>query len=200
MGGRYALWLVMAILTPLIVLRHEFVLLYAPKYPQAANVVLLMLIPIPFRMVNVMLPQIAQAKAQLSGLAIRTLAVYGGGVLAILTAVAWYGLGCLGAATIYAIFSVVGELLLIWPYVSTLVGTKMGTLVRETIVPGMIPTAFSMAVLTLVRNAYHPDTWLELAAACIIGLVGHLCGVFLAFGADDRKGLAELLRRKLARA
>lgn len=101
---------------------------------------------------------------------------------------------------VYAVTSIVGEVLLIWPYVSTLVGTKIQELVREAIVPGAIPIALSMVVLMLVRNAYHPDTWLELAAASAIGWVGHLGGVLLAFRADDRKGLAELLKKRLVRA
>jgi O-antigen/teichoic acid export membrane protein len=200
MGGRYALWLVMAALMPLIILRHEFVSLYAPKYPQAADVVLLLLIPIPLRMVNVMLPQMAQAKAQLKGLAVRTLVVYGGSVLAVFAAVWWYHAGSVGAAAVYAAFGVFGDLLLIWPHASTLVGTKFSDLVREIIVPGVIPIALGAAALLLVRAAYHPDTWPELAAAFTIGLVAHSGGVLLAFRADDRKGLAILLKRKLVRA
>jgi O-antigen/teichoic acid export membrane protein len=201
MGGRYALWLVMLVLTPLIILRQEFVLLYAgPDYLQAADVMLLMLIPIPFRMVNVMLPQMAQAKARLRGLAVRTLAVYSSSVLAVLVAVWRYHADSLGAAAVYAAFSVAGEVLLIWPHASTLVGTKVRELVRETIVPGVIPMTLGAVVLILVRNAYHPNNWRELSAAFVMGLVGHLCGVLLAFRADDRKGIAGLLKRKLVRA
>jgi O-antigen/teichoic acid export membrane protein len=200
MGGRYALWLVMAALMPLIVLRHEFIALYAPKYPQAADVMLLMLIPIPLRMVNVMLPQMAQAQARLRGLAIRTLVVYGGSVLAVLVAVRWYHAGSLGAAGIFAVFSILGDVLLIWPHASALVGTQLGELIRETVVPGIIPVALGAAALILVRNTDHPDTWRGLAAAFAIGFVAHMGGVLLAFRADDRKGLAGLLRKGLVRA
>ncbi len=198
-GGRYALWLVMGALMPLLVLRHEFMALYAPKYPQAADVMLLMLLPIPVRMVNVMLPQMAQATARLRGLAVRTLGVYGAGVLAIFAAVRWYHAGSLGAAILYGAFSVCGELLFIWPHASTLVGVRRGDLVRETIVPGVIPIALSAAALLLVRNTYHPDTWRGLAAAGALGMMVHLGGILLAFRADDREGLSTLLKKKLVR-
>ena len=200
MGGRYALWLVMAVLMPLIVLRHEFIGLYAPGYPQAADVMLLMVIPIPLRMVNVMLPQMAQAKARLKGLAVRTLVVYGGSVVAVFGAVWWWHAGSVGAAAVYAAFCVIGDLLFIWPHASTLVGTKFSELVREAIVPGLIPIALSATVLLVIRGMYHPDTWQGLAAAFAIGLIAHAGGVLLGFRADDRKGLETLLKRKLVRA
>ncbi len=200
MGGRYALWLVMAALMPLIVLRHEFVGLYAPKYPQAANVMLLMLLPIPLRMVNVMLPQIAQAKAQLRGLAVRTLTVYGGCVLAVFVAVWGYGAGSLGAAAVYAAFSICGDLLLIWPHASTLVGTKLSDMTRETIVPGVVPIILGAIPLIAFHASGHVNTWRELTAAITTGLIAHATGILLALRADERKGLTDLLRSRLVRA
>lgn len=200
-GGRYALWLVMAAVTPLMVLRHEFVALYAgPQYHMAGNILLLVLLPIPFEMVSIMVTQIAQAKAQLKGLALRRFFINSSILVTILVAAWRYHAGGLEAAMIFAAFGIAGELFLIWPHAAGLVGVENTDLLRQTIVPGLVPIVFGVFVLTAIRHVFVLDTWDKLAGAALIGAIAYLSGALLVFRAEDRRGLVGLFRKGLVRA
>jgi len=200
-GGRYAIWIVMAVVIPLVVFRHEFVRLYAgQQYLKAAPVLLFWLLPIPFQLVNVMLPQIARAQARLKGLALRTVCVRLVSLLAIVVVVHYYKGDSLSAAIVFAGCSIVGEIALIWPHGCRLLDVRMGRVLREVIGPGLAPAGVALAVLLLVRSVYHPHTWLQLAAAATVGGLAYLGGVLLALKADDRQGLLALVKRGVVKA
>jgi O-antigen/teichoic acid export membrane protein len=189
-GGRYAIWLVMAAITPLIVFRHEFVRLYAgDRYEQAANVLFFWLLPIPFQLVNVMLPQVARAQAQLRGLGLRTLWVQVVSLAAMFIVVWQFRMGCLNAAIAFAFFSIVGELIFIWPHGCKLIGAGIREVVREIITPGLIPVAIGTVALMFIRNVYHPNTWWGIVAGSAIGGIAY-----------DRRGLVGLWKRSVVEA
>jgi len=184
----------MAVVTPLIVFRHEFVRLYAgEQYYKAANVLLFWLLPVPFQLVNVMLPQIARAKAKVRNLALRTLCVQVTSLVAIFVVVWQFRGGCLEAAMTFAFFNIIGELVLIWPHGCKLVDIGIGEVQREIITPGFIPMTLGFIVLMPIRNVYQPDTWLRITAASAVGGIAYLCGILVALTADDRKSLLGLV-------
>jgi O-antigen/teichoic acid export membrane protein len=199
-GGRYAIWMVMAVVTPMVVFRHEFIRLYAgAQYRQAAPVLLFWLLPIPFQLVNVMLPQIARAQARLKGLALRTLCVRVVSLIAIVVVVRFFHGSSLDAAIAFAGCSIVGEIALIWPHGNRLLDVGMGQVLSQVIGPGVVPAGLTLTVLLAIRSVYLPHTWQQLAAAATVGGLAYLGGVLLALRADDRQGLLSLLKRGLAR-
>ena len=171
MGGRYALWLVMAATIPLVIFRHEFVILYATNmYSLTTTVIVLMLLPIPFQIANVMLPQIALAKARQKGLALRFASTQIVLLSLIFVSVTFFNGGSIAVAICFATVNVVGEVFLIWPHARRLIEINWNTQLVQTVLPGLLPGFIGIFFWIFVKNIFYVRSWLGLALAVLPGL------------------------------
>jgi O-antigen/teichoic acid export membrane protein len=201
MGGRYALWLTMAVVTPLLVFRQEFVRLYAgEQYEPAASVLLFILLALPIQMMQVMLPQVAQAKARLRSLGLRMLSVQicALGVMAI---VVWpLRRGAVEAAAAFAAVNIGGELLLILPHACRLIGVEARDLLRNIGIPGFLPALTTAGVLSVTRSCWSPRSWTGVLAVSVLGCAPYLATVFAVSKAEDRTWLMPFAKRRIVNA
>lgn len=181
-GGRYALWISLLIVIPLVIYRHEVLRLYLGEqyevYSDAATVMMLLLALFPVAYGNVMLPKIAHATAKMRPLALRVAAMQLINVALTLYLVGGRQMGALGSALATFIVLTLLYPILLWPLGWRLADVSWRQWLRETMWPGIVPglgaTAIWMALLHLVR----PDTWFMLGA-CAGG--GVLCYSMILF-------------------
>jgi len=198
MGGRYAFWLTMIFATPIIIFRNEFVVLYAgEQYLQAGNILLIMLIPIPFQMIAIVLPQIAQAKAKLKGLAVRVLLIESCMLLAVYIAVKYISGTIIQAASIFAFFNIAGEVLLVWGYACRLANVTVREMLSEIIIPGVVPVFFGATAWVLCQRLLVVNTWSGLFLGVSGGIVFYLGGILLSLRPNDKKNLIFLIGKFL---
>ena len=194
-GNRYHLWITLAVGVPLFVFAKELVILYAGEtYLLAAIVLQLRCASYPFIYANHMLNLVCLAKAR-----VRTffLIVSAGAVVHLVTAyilAGEYGMGAAGVA--FASFSVAVaiQLLFLWPMGLRILSLPFKRFVKETLVPGYVPTAGALAAGYGLRNALVPESFLAVGlsvAGCLVVYV-LLMAVFSA--PEDRKDVLILFR------
>lgn len=193
-GGRFAIWMVMAICTPLIVFNQEIILLYAgDAYPAAGAVMAALLLRYPLQMMNALLPHLARARG-IPGAIAKPLIIIEL-ISAIVVAVAIIGFGCeaLGAAICLLAVSAFAELVVLLPIANRLLDGSYLRAMRQSLIPGFAPSLISGLVMLLTRNIASPSGVVELLAAMTPGLILYVAGIFVMMQADDRDDLRDVL-------
>lgn len=200
-GGRYALWASMVVATPLSLFAHDFVALYiGPQFDEAAIVLILLMVIFPFAMPTVLLAMIAMAKAKVSrfniAALINTLVCVGGMSVALLV----WDLGDVGVTAALAGGTIIGQLVFFWGFQLKLANVQPRDFLRETLWTGLLPAVAGGAVWLILREAIDVDSWGELAAAVVPGVLVYFVVLFrFCLDDSDRRGLGGVIR-KLRRA
>jgi O-antigen/teichoic acid export membrane protein len=194
-GGRYGLWASLMVGVPLSIYAKEFIDLYAGNtYIDAAAVIVITTLNYPITFSNTLLSKIVMATAQVRGF-------FGGSlvtqVITVLLMAYFAGplkMGAIGIAMAMTVTYVLSHALYFWPLALRLTGNGFDRLVRETLLPGLLPSAVGGAIWASLKYMHAPNTWLELGLFGAIGLVGYVGGL-LAFclQPDERRDLANLL-------
>jgi O-antigen/teichoic acid export membrane protein len=198
-GGRLMLWMVLAVSTPLIVYRHELVALYLgpayEDYPQAATVLMLLLLAFALQSSNSLLDRIARATARVRELTPRILAIQLANVSLVLVLIAGFGYGAVACAAVTLIVIAVALPTLLWPVAKRLTGVRRRTIARDVLLPGCIPALVAGAVGLLLKQVYAPHSWLMLGgmSAAVAGVYGLV--VLGLTNAAEREDLMRILRR-----
>jgi glycosyltransferase involved in cell wall biosynthesis/O-antigen/teichoic acid export membrane protein len=196
-GGRYHLWLTLAIIAPLVVFAPEIVALYVgEKYAISATVASVLLGIYPFVWSSAMFYRIAHAVARIAAFNLCDAVVQGAIVLALFYAVAVQGWGAVGAGLAIAAVNVVLHLALMWPMGLRLVKGSWKQFARKTIVPGILPFAAALLACFGFRGSLSLDSWTKIGLGSLLALVVYLV-VLLAFCLDamDRDLIRRLRRR-----
>jgi O-antigen/teichoic acid export membrane protein len=171
-GGRYVLWLTMAVAAPLMVFHREVILLYVgERYSDAGIVMLLTLAVVPMELAGVMVGNIAIATARIRELSIISLLVQVLNVGLTLYFVAVMGMGAIGPA--WAAFLSMG---LVWPACTWPLGLRLAEIrwwrwLRESVIPGLLPAAVGVVVFIAVERVAPPATWFSLGVSVVPGLI-----------------------------
>ncbi|MCA9242936.1 MAG: hypothetical protein KDA32_03190 [Phycisphaerales bacterium] len=198
-GGRYALWGVMAVVTPLMVFNRPLLALYLddPRYITAGVVMALLLGILPLNYGAIMVNKILTARGQLRGLALSVLASQVVNVGLTLVLVIQFKLGALGSAIATFVIAALFEPLVRWPMGLRTSNVGLGQWLRETLAPGLVPAAAATALWVGVMFVAPPSTWLALGAWTLAGWLVYAGVLWFALRSEDRSELARARRAVL---
>ena len=193
-GGRYYLWIILFAACPLGVFAPEIIDLYIGEaYLATSAVMMLLFCGYPLIYASAMLYRIAVATAQVRGFfsaAILNQLII---VLAILYAVGTLKMGAVGAAWAALVTSSVTQLLVFWPMGVRMVGSTLGSFIRETVWPGILPAIAGFLACAGLKMYARPETWPMLGVCVIAGSLPY-AAVLLSFclRPSDRKDLRRI--------
>jgi O-antigen/teichoic acid export membrane protein len=193
-GGRIGLWITMAMAAPIIVFREPLVLLFAGEtYIVAAIVIGLLLVRVPFEIVNNVFPLIARAGGDMKPIAQAVLAVEICGFLVVVGGVAWGDWEVVGAAAASTAVTILGEALVIWPLALRTLGGNARSTLTETVIPGMAPALVGAVAWYISVRLMAPSSWIDLCAAAVPGLVVYIVTIFACLQPQDRRDLSSAI-------
>ncbi len=169
-GGRYALWVSLALAIPIIIFSRELVILWVGERFMSAHIVMVLLLSnFPLIYGNEMFPPIAFASENLRPLAIRAFLVQLVNLALTIYLVGYKGMGAVGAA-----LSTFLVMTLIYPYVTTSIGLKMVNVsfnewVKKTLLPGWVPGISGLIVWLSMKIWLQPNTWIDLFKCWSVG-------------------------------
>ena len=195
-GGRYALWVSLLLVVPLIIFRKELILVWVGEtYLTAATVMALLLALFPIQYGNVMLPKLSIAKGILRPWAIRSLIMQLVNLGLTIYLVGFLKMGAIGSALSTFIILLVGEPLLQLPLGLRLSGVSLQRWLRQTLIPGFVPGLSGAVVWFGCGALVRPDSWISLIACGICGAVVYLIVLFtVALQPLDRKDLLSAIK------
>lgn len=196
-GGRYALWISMLIVVPLIIFSKEFILLYVgPEYSIAATVLVLFMTIFPFTQPTVLLATLALAKRELKPFFLPAFLFQLTGFIIMLVATRALAMGAVGVTFALAATTVLSQVLYFWRLCVKMTETSFLEFMRKTLVPGLLPSfAGALAWLTL-RIAHPPHSWDALFVEGIVGsMVYTSVLVIICLDVAERKSVVSLVAR-----
>ena len=196
-GGRYALWVSMAIACPMFIFAEDFVALYlGPTYADTATVMQLLFVTFPFVYASVMLSRVAIATGQVRGFfsgAIVTSLV----TLAVTVAVLRLSdLGSIGVAGVQAVVYILAHLVFFWPLGFRLAAVGADDFGRNVLVRGLAPSLGGLVIWLPSELAGLSQSW---AGFFICGLAGGLLYIatiaLFCLSPDEKQGALSVLAR-----
>lgn len=200
-GGRYGLWAVLLLSVPMMIYSYEFITLWVgEKFLSGAMVIIFLLATYPVLYANVMMSNIAIAKARIRPLALRAILIQGINLALTIYLVGIRGMGAVGSA-----LSTFLVMMFVWPIVNCNFALRLAdaSFTRwfwETIFPGWLPGLAGAMVWILMRTVVVPSTWLELAGCVMAGLFCYIAVLLLfCLQEQDRKDLQKVTAKVFAR-
>ncbi len=196
-GGRYGLWVALAIATPLAIHASEFVQLYLEQeYSSAATVIILLMLVFPFSQPTVLLAMTAMAMAQVRAFFLPAFLFQGGGIVLMLVLTAWSGMGAGGVALSLLLTIATAQIFYFWPLCLKLAEIPFAEFIREVLVPGFRPALVAALVWGALKLAAPPDSWLALGLHAAAGGAVYLAVLFgWCLNAGEKRDLHTVLRR-----
>lgn len=199
-GGRYALWLSMAIGTPGIVYAQEFITLYlGPDHAATGQVMQIMFLTFPFAYASGLLSRVVIAlgelrsfflHAVLSGLAIAA------GVFLVLTLTDY---GLLGVALAVLAVHIIWQLGVFWPMGLKLTGLRWSEFLRDTVVKGLLPSLGGLCIWLPLKYAGLADGWAGFLSCGFVGGLAYCATVALfCLTREERSQLSARVRARRA--
>ena len=204
-GGRYYLWLALIFVVPLLVFGRELIELYAgPQYVGAAGVMFVLLGVYPCVWASAMFFQVVFAMGKVREFYVCDLVIQLVTLAVLFYLVAVRGMGALGAALALGLTSGVLHIALIWPMGLASVGGRWRSFAQQTVLPGLIPFAVTIAAACGLRAVVQLDSWFALGAASAATVAVYV-SVMFAFCLDpfDRSLVARavaMARARIARS
>lgn len=196
-GGRYALWVSLAVATPLVIYADDFIGLYlGDRYPSAATVIILFMIIFPFTQPNALLVKAAMATARVREMFLPAFLSQLLGFFLMLYLSAYRDFGAVGVAAALSFVSVGSQLVYFWPLLIKRTEISFSRFLSALIVPGYLPAIVGGLVWLGAKILLPPSTWtLLLLDGAIGGFAYVLTLLVLLLRSDERKNLEALLRR-----
>jgi O-antigen/teichoic acid export membrane protein len=170
--GRYSLWGSLVVSVPLIVFCKEVVLFWVgAEYLMAANIISLLLMMFPVTYGFSVLGNIAVAKAQIRGLALRAVMIQLFNLGLTLYLVGSQKMGAMGSA-----ISTCFTMTIVWPIVHCRFAFKLTDVsatefIGKVVIPGCVPGACSCMLWIIIRFTVAPKTVWSLTCCVLGGLV-----------------------------
>lgn len=196
-GGRYGLWVVLFIATPIFVFRQEIIRLYVGQdYMMATTVIMWLLLAFPVELGNILVAPIARAREKIKPLAIRVIIIQTVNLILTLVLVGQLRMGAIGSALATFLVMIVFEPLLMWPFGFKLIDVKFGKFLRTTLLPGVFPALICALSLVIFRWTASFSSWLDLLLFSAAGSIVYLSCLFLfCLQPNDKKDLESLWKR-----
>lgn len=198
-GGRYALWISMALACPMIVFADAFIDIYlGPGYSDAAGVMVVFLVVFPAIYADIMLSRIAIAVAKVrlffSVAVLSTISMVAVAFVVLETT----EVGAVGVALAISGVNLVVHVGFFWPYGLRLAGVRAGFFLKYTVGLGLIPAAVGGLAWAATRLVNTPDSWFELIFQGALGGVVYVAVLVLfCLRADERRAVARVVPGRL---
>jgi O-antigen/teichoic acid export membrane protein len=199
--NKYMMWATVLAVAPLIIFRNEVVVLYiGAEYIKAATVLMLLLLPLPLYVANVMLMRIAPAINQVRATTSRELLSECLNMGLTIYLVAALHMGAFGSALATCLVGIITQLVLFIPLSVRMLDIDVKQWLAQTFLPGLMPGLVASVVWVVLERYYSPQTWMSLAV-CALGGVVVYCVFLFFFGlkAFERLELINGCRMLLAR-
>lgn len=145
-GGRYHLWVTLALMVPLIAFAASFVRLYVgDAYADAAQVIVAVGLSYPFVWASAMFYRIAFATGRIRSFNLSTVALVGAIAASLYLFVVVLEMGAAGAGYGIALANVVVHAAVIWPLGLRMAGGTWRAFLRQTLLPGCAPFVGALA-------------------------------------------------------
>jgi O-antigen/teichoic acid export membrane protein len=186
--GRLMIWAFMLVALPLIIYRKQLFTLYVgERFLQAATVLLLLMASEGAIKGLSMLNALAVARGQVKFLAVSNLALQIGNFILTIVLVTRYSMGAVGSAVSTAVFLTGVMPLLFVPHALRLSGTSFTRWIKESILPGYVPTLITAVVFIPIREMAPPETWAAFFIQGLSAMAIYLAALyFLAFHPEDK--------------
>lgn len=192
--GRYGLWGIMLICTPLIVFHKQIVELYVgDAYAQAGYVLVLLLACYPFLYGNILYTVLANAKNQMKPLAIREFISVIANICLTILFVSHYNMGAIGSATATFICYGIGSIFIYWPFGKSMVNASWQEIFRNIIAPGVLPFAIFLSTLFFINNANPAKSWFDIFSYSALGSLIYFIAIWFASLDSDRAQAIDLI-------
>jgi O-antigen/teichoic acid export membrane protein len=196
--GRYSLWASLFLAVPLIVFREAVMTAYVgEQYVDAATVMALMCGVFPIAYSNALMPDLARAKAEVRGLALRLGALHGSNLVLTLFLVGKLRMGATGSALATFIVFAVGTPLLQIPFGLRLADASVREWYSKCLKPGLVPAIICSAVLYLLREFTKAESLAALLAFFLSHGMLYAYTVWAVAPDGDKDLLRSGLRRTL---
>lgn len=196
-GGRYALWVAMAIACPMIVFAEDFVMLYlGPVYADTSTVMRLLFITFPFIYASVMLSRVAIATGRVRGFF--TGAIVTSVVTLVMTIVVLRvsDLGGVGVAGTQAVIYILGHLVFFWPLGFRLAGVSAADFLQKVLLRGLAPSVGGLLIWLPCELIGLSQSWFGFFACGLAGgLVYILTGLLFCLSADEKQAVQGVVAR-----
>jgi O-antigen/teichoic acid export membrane protein len=194
-GGRYALWAVLLLATPLIIYCREFTHLYVgPAFLAMGTVMALMLSTFIVNLGHIMISNIAYATATIRCVALRQLVIQLVNLGLTLYFVGVQEMGAVGSAFATFLCATLLQPLLLWRPGLRMVGLTFHAWLRQTAWPGILPALTGSVTWLILQALIRPTSWAALAGSVVIGAAVYI-SVLLTFCLQpyDRDNLRRFL-------
>lgn len=194
-GGRYALWVTLAVATPLAIYSYDIIRLYVGEtYLAAALVMILLLARCPLQGGNTLLISMAVARARVKAFSLAAAATQLISLLIMIYLIGWMEMGATGAALAIFFTTTCSNLFVFLPLGLHISGAPLGRFMRETLFLGLTPAILGGAAWMGLRVWHEPSTWIEVGAFCVAGGVVYLLALLgLSLHGDDRRELNTII-------
>ncbi|MEP4078163.1 lipopolysaccharide biosynthesis protein [Haloferula sp.] len=195
-GGRYHLWLIMAVVAPFLIFGKEIATLYAgPQYAATATVWMALFGCYPFIWASAMFYRVAHAEGKVAKYYLCEITTQVVTLAALFYAIVVRGAGAPGAGLAIGLSAITTHLLLIWPMGLKSIGGTWLRFFRETVLPGSAPMLFAVLVCWIYSLFAPLDSWasIGIGTACSLLVYG---AVMLGLCLDplDKTLLSKTLR------
>jgi O-antigen/teichoic acid export membrane protein len=195
-GGRYALWITMVMVVPLMIYAYEVVALYLGEtYENVAIVMILLLASSPFIYGHLLVWGMAVAMDEMRSYCLRLLIVQLVNLGLTLYLVGFRHMGAVGSA-----LGTFLAMTFVWPALNWPLGLRLTELswsrwFRETAWPGLLPAVASTVVCYALKLTVRPSTWLELGLCATAGIMCFAGVVLLCMQPSDRVDIGRVVGR-----
>ncbi len=196
-GGRYALWVAMAIACPMFVYADDFIALYLGEgYPDTAAVMRIFFAAFPIVYSDILLSRVAIATGHVKGF-------FTGAIVTSLSVLVLQYLvlkntdwGALGAAAVLSGGNLAAHVFYFVPLGLRLAGASFGDFVRKVLVRGLAPSVGGLLIWLPSELLELTHTWGGFFACGIAGgLVYIMTGILFCLSPDEKRGLDNVLAR-----
>lgn len=171
-GGRYALWVAMAVACPMFIYADDFIALYlGPEYSDTAIVMRVFFAIFPLIYSDVLLSRIAISTGQVRGFFTGAIVTS----LAILTVTSAglviFDFGAVGAAVVSAGINGLAHLLFFWPLGLRLAQVRFGDFVRRVLLRGLAPSIGGLLIWLPTEVSGLSQSWLGFFVCGALGML-----------------------------
>lgn len=198
--SRYALWVSLAAVVPLVVYRREFFELWIGEetfrqYKKAPLIMAVLLVRFVAMFPESGIHMLAVARTEMRSSTLRLLLIDGSTVAVTLLLVGSYHMGDLGAALATTGAALILHPLLLWSFGLRLTNARLGEWLRVSVLHGIVPGILATPVWYTLQQFVRPDTWLELIGCGLAGGVVYVIALLITLRPEEREDLAHLKQR-----
>ncbi|MFQ1701365.1 lipopolysaccharide biosynthesis protein [Loktanella agnita] len=199
-GGRYALWVSLAVAVPLMIYADDFIDIYlGPGFSQAVSVTILFMIMFPFTKPTQLLGMLAIANGQVRAFYLPAFLFQLLGLVLMLIFVRMTDQTAIAATLALTLITIGSQVSYYWRMCLRMAQVNLAEFTRQVLIPGHLPALAGGAMWITLKLIEPPTDWTSLIAVSLTGGVVYLI-VLYAFCLEpqDRRAVARVFGRQLA--